>query len=150
MERVRIYTHNEVVEFFAAHPNPKRYDGWRMRNDMILRVHPYYDGRCGKFIQIGFNFATDSQGSFVGVNMNHAIWRVLFELTDLLVPERKREDADVFKLLTDAPLRVAAANIRCGQLIDGDGSLTFFGHFMQNRFIRLRDLIDIDIKRGDV
>jgi hypothetical protein len=144
MKRVKIYTLDEVSEWFKNHKDPKRYNGWQLRNDMILRVNPYYDGPGGMFIQLPIILATDDQVPFIGGNMNHAIWRIMFELTDLLMPKRKREGVNAFELLTDVPLRVAAGNINGGEFIDCDGSLTFFGHFIEDRFIRLRDLIDMD------
>ena len=127
----KFYTLSEIKQ---KEPDFER---WELRNDMIASVRVY---ACDHgFLQLGIDYKSANQGVGYGYRSEANIGLMIQGLASLLGV--KYINGDILKAMEGEPIRVLFKKDWGGNVAD----CTYIGHFMEDKFIKMRELIMVGI-----
>ena len=113
------------------------YERWTLRNDMIASVRIW---ACDYgFLQLGIDYKSGEQGVGYGYRSEGNIGLMIQGLASLLGV--KYINGDILKEMEGKPIRVLFKQ-DCGGSVAG---CTYIGHFMEDKFIKMSELIMVGI-----
>ena len=127
----RFYTLDEIAKRELDYPE------WKLRNDMIASVRIV---ACDHgFLQLGIDYKSGKQGVGYGYRSEGNIGLMIQGLACLLGV--KYINGDVLEAMRGKPIRVLFRENFGGSVAD----CTYIGHFMEDRFIYMKELIMVGI-----
>lgn len=113
------------------------FDRWKLRNDMIASVRVC---ACDHgFLQLGIDYKSGKQGVGYGYRSEGNIVLMIQGLASLLGV--KYTNGDILKEMEGKPIRVLHKEDWGGSVADN----TYIGHFMEDKFIKMSELIMVGI-----
>lgn len=113
------------------------FERWSLRNDMIASVRAY---ACDHgFLQLGIDYKSGKQGVGYGYRSEANIGLMIQGLASLFGV--KYINGDILKAMEGEPIRVLFKEDWGGSVAD----CTYIGHFMEDRFIKISELIMVGI-----
>lgn len=113
------------------------FERWTLRNDMIASVRVY---ACDYgFLQLGIDYKSGKQGVGYGYRSEGNIGLMIQGLASLLGV--KYINGDILKAMEGKPIRVLFKEDWGASVAD----CTYIGHFMEDKFIRMTELIMVGI-----
>ena len=132
--------YNAEPNFYTLGEIKKRepdFESWELRNDMIASVHIW---SCDYgFLQLGIDYKSGNQGVGYGYRSEGNIGLMIQGLASLFGV--KYINGDILKEMQGKPIRVLFKNDWGGSV----ASSTYIGHFMEDKFIKMSELIMIGI-----
>lgn len=118
-------------------------EGVEIANDMINSVEIRRDR--GFILGLTLNFRSGRQPIMNGYNNTDNIGYILLGLAELLGVNTEGESDDLLAAFRNAPCRIASDG-KAGDII---AEHTWLGHFMFDRWIRARELVDVGIDKPE-
>ena len=114
------------------------FERWILRNDMIASVRVV---ACDHgFLQLGIDYTSGKQGVGYGYRSEGNIGLMIQGLASLLGV--KYINGDILKKMEGKPIRVLFKEDWGGNV----ANCTYIGHFMEDKFIKMSELIMVGIK----
>jgi hypothetical protein len=132
--------YNAEPNFYTLGEIKKRepdFERWELRNDMIasIRICSCDHG----FLQLGVDYKSGKQGVGYGYRSEGNIGLMIQGIASLLGD--KYINGDILKAMEGKPIRVLFKEDWGGSVAD----CTYIGHFMEDKFIKMSELIMIGI-----
>lgn len=129
------YTLDEIM---AREPDPEE---WELRNDMVKKVTV----QCCEygFLSLGIDYVSGRQGVGYGHANNSNIGLMIHDFADLLGVGYI--NGDVMEAMRNKPIRVMFKTDYGGRVVDS----TYIGNFMEDKFIKMSELVLLGLDKEE-